>query len=122
MMAGRLVEAVDAAHRGLALARRQHQRGYEAMTLRLLGEIAMHGRRPDAVGAEAFYRQALALAEDLGMRPLAARCYLGLGRLYQQVDRRSAAREHLATSRAMLAEMGMRLWLEQAEEALRALA
>jgi tetratricopeptide (TPR) repeat protein len=121
MMAGRPVEAADAAQRGLALVRETHQRGYEAMTLRVLGEIAMRGSRPDAAGAEAFYRQALGLAETLGMRPLIARCYLGLGTVYLHLDKRPAARQHLATARAMLAEMGMRLWLQQSEETLQAL-
>ena len=121
MMAGRPADAVDAAQRGLALVRQKHQRGYEAMTLRLLGELAMHRSRPDPAGAEEFYRKALVLAEELGMRPLSARCYLGLGRLYVHMDKRSAAQEHLGTARAMLAEMGMRLWLEQAEEAMWAL-
>ena len=82
----------------------------------------MHESRPDAAGSEQFYQQAVALAEELGMRPLLARCYLGLGRLYQHVDKRSAAQKHLVTARSMLAEMEMRFWLEQAEEALRALA
>ena len=29
-----------------------------------------------------YYRQALALAEELGMRPLVAHCHLSLGKLY----------------------------------------
>ena len=39
---------------------------------------------PEVEPAEAHYRQALALAEELGMRPLQAHCHLGLGRLYGQ--------------------------------------
>jgi hypothetical protein len=81
----------------------------------------VHGNPPDAAGAEESYRQALVLAEELGMRPLAARCYLGLGRLYQQAATRSAAEEHLTTARTMLAEMEMPFWLDEAEAELRRL-
>ena len=42
--------------------------------------------------AEASYRQALALAEELGMRPLQAHCHLGLGTLYARIGRREQAR------------------------------
>jgi len=37
---------------------------------------------PDAEQAEIYYRQALTLAEELGMRPLQAHCHRGLGTLY----------------------------------------
>ena len=48
---------------------------------RLLGEILSY-RRPSAPGAAGdHYRWALALATDLGMRPLAAHCHLGLRKL-----------------------------------------
>ena len=36
----------------------------------------------------AHYRQALALADELGMRPLVAHCHLGLGKLYHRTDKR----------------------------------
>src|SRR5215475_13546691 len=38
----------------------------------------------DGAQAAAHYRQALALAEELGMRPLQAHCHLGLGTVYSQ--------------------------------------
>ena len=37
---------------------------------------------PERVQAEAHSRQALTLAEELGMRPLQAHCHCGLGTLY----------------------------------------
>jgi tetratricopeptide (TPR) repeat protein len=61
---------------------------------------------PGAV-AEASYRQALALGEEIGLRPLVARCHAGLGRLLARSDRRAEAAEHRATAVALLAEMGM---------------
>ncbi len=37
----------------------------------------------------------MALAEDLGMRPLAAQCHLGLGMLYRQMDNHKSTNKHL---------------------------
>ena len=68
----------------------------------------------DAETGEAHYRQALALAEPRGMRPLVAHCHLGLGKLYQRIGKQEQAREHLTTATTMYREMDMRFWLEQA--------
>jgi hypothetical protein len=61
------------------------------------------------------YREALARAEALGMRPLVAHCHLGLGRLHRDGGRRRQAREHLAAAIAMYADMAMAFWREQGE-------
>jgi hypothetical protein len=66
----------------------------------------------DALG---YYHEALALADELGMRPLIAHCHLGLGKLYHRTDKREQAREHLTTATTMYREMGMTYWLEKAE-------
>ena len=84
LLAGRLEEAHALAERALALARAHQERGHQAYALRLLGEIAARREPPESEQAEAYYRQALALAEELGMRPLLAHCHLGLGTLYAQ--------------------------------------
>jgi hypothetical protein len=96
----------------LALARERGQPNCEASALRLLGEVI--GRRDPAKHADDHLRDALALAEELGMRPLVARCHLGLGKLARTRMRRDA-HDHLATAAAMCREMGMRFWLAQAE-------
>jgi len=57
---------------------------------------------------------ALALADELGMRPLVAHCHLGLGKLYWRTGRRQEAQEHLTTATTMYREMDMRFWLEKA--------
>jgi len=56
------------------------------------------------------------------MRPLIARCHLGLGKLARRMGQRDRAQEHLTTATTLLREMGMHFWLEQAEAELRALA
>ena len=80
LLAGRLEEAHALAERALALAREHQERGHQAYALRLLGDIAARREPPEVEQAETHYRQALALAEELGMRPLQAHCHRGLGR------------------------------------------
>ena len=121
LLAGRPAEAVEMAGRALRLAREGGWRGYEAYAIRLLGEIASHPDPPEIETAEQHYRQAMGLAEELGMRPLAAHCHLGLGMLYQRTGKRQQAQEHLARAKTMYREMDMRFWLEKAEAELKEL-
>jgi tetratricopeptide (TPR) repeat protein len=95
--AGRLDDAARAAGEALTLARRLGERGWEAWTLWVLGEMT-GGDAADR------YRAALALAVELGMRPLQAHCHRGLAR----VTGDDAARS-LATT--LYREVGMTCWL-----------
>ena len=90
-------------------------------TLQLLGDIASHPACFDAESGEAYYREALALAESRGMRPLIAHCHLGLGRLSARLGKREQATEALGVAATMYCDMDMRFWLEQAQAALLAL-
>jgi tetratricopeptide (TPR) repeat protein len=92
----------------------------EGQLLRLLGDIAAHPDRVEVETAEAHYRQALALAEELGLRPLMAHCHLEFGQLYRRTGQGEQAHEHLATATTMYREMDMRFWLEQAEAEMEA--
>jgi len=117
-LTGRLEEATQLAMRALELARAHQEQGHQAYALRLLGDIAVH-REPSGVeSAETHYHQALALAEELGMRPLQAHCHHGLGTLYAQIGQREQARAELAAAIALYRTMDMTLWLPQAEVAL----
>jgi len=93
--------------------------GFAAHELHLLGDIATHPDRFDAESGEAHYREALALAEPRGMRPLVAHCHLGLGKLYRRTSKREQAHEHLTIATTMYREMDMAFWLEKAEAELR---
>jgi hypothetical protein len=104
--------------RALTLARDRGERGHEAWALRLLGEIASHPGRPDVATAEAHYGAAMALATELGMRPLVAHCHLGLATVYRRTGDRAKTEEHLTTASALYREMDMGFWLEKAEAAL----
>jgi hypothetical protein len=119
LLAGQEADARAAAQRALGLARRHKERGHEAYTLRLLGEIAVHEDPLDIGKAEDHYRQALALAEELGMRPLIAHCHVGLGKLYRRSGDLRLGKEHLTDGVAMMREMEMGLWLERAEAELK---
>jgi tetratricopeptide repeat protein len=95
------------------------QPGFTARALHLLGDVASRADRLDAESGGAYYRQALALAEPRGMRPLVAHCHLGLGTLYRRTGERAKASEHLTTATTMYREMGMTFWLEKVEVALK---
>jgi tetratricopeptide (TPR) repeat protein len=118
MRAGRLEAAHALAERALALTRRHQERGHQAYALRLLGNIATRRESPDLEQAEAHYQQALALAEELGMRPLQAHCHHGLGTLYSQIGRDALARAALSTAIELYRAMDMTFWLPAAESAL----
>ena len=117
-LAGRGEEAWQHARQALDLARQQKERGDEARALHQLGVVQAHADPPDVVQAEAHYRQALVLAEELGMRPLQAHCHHGLGTLYSQTGRGAQARAALATAIALYRDMEMTFWLPPAEAAL----
>jgi predicted ATPase len=68
--------------------------------------------------AVAYCRQALALAEELGMRPLQAHCHLGLGTLSTKTGQRQQARAALTAAIDRYRAMDMTFWLPQAEAAL----
>jgi tetratricopeptide (TPR) repeat protein len=116
---GRLEEAETQAERALQGSRQHRARGFEAQALRLLGDIATDPNRFDARSGEAHYRDALAVAEPRGMRPLVAHCQFGLGKLYRRTGQRQEAQEHLTTATTMYREMDMRFYLEQAEAEMR---
>jgi predicted urease superfamily metal-dependent hydrolase len=116
---GRIDEAGEAARQACELARKRSERGSEAWAMRLLGEIHAHRDPPDVESAEAAYVEAMARAEELGMRPLVAHCHLGLGKLDRRTGKREQqAQEHLTTASTMYCEMGMMYWLEKAQTEL----
>ena len=118
MLAGRLRRTQALAERALTLARAHQERGRQAHALRLLGEIVARHELPESESAEAYYRQALTLADEIGMRPLQAHCHLGLGTLYAKVGRQEQGRFELTAAIELYQSMEMTFWLPQAEAAL----
>ena len=122
LLEGRLDDARERAQQAVSLAQRHQERSHEAWSLRLLGEIASHCDPPAVEMAEGHDREALAIAGELGMRPLAGHCHFHLGKLFRKTDQQEQAREHLTRATAMYREMDMRFWLDQAEAEMRQLA
>ena len=118
LLAGHREEARQCAGRALALARAHQERGHEAWALRLLGEIAAQQTPLEIAPATQHYRQALALAEALGMRPLMAHCHRGLGTLYTATGQQGQARAELSMAIEMYQAMDMTFWLPETEAAL----
>jgi hypothetical protein len=56
--------------------------------------------------------------EALGMRPLQAHCYLGLGTLYSKGAQREQARAEISAALTLYRDMEMTFWLPQAEAML----
>jgi tetratricopeptide (TPR) repeat protein len=118
LQAGRWEAAAPLTEQALALARTQQESGTEAWALRLCGELAARRMPPAGASAEVWYRQARALADALGMRPLLAHCHFGLGTLYSKMGQREQARTELSTAIELYRVIGMTFWLPQAEMVL----
>jgi tetratricopeptide (TPR) repeat protein len=118
LRAGRLEDARQRAVQAVELASQYRQRGHQAWALWLLGESTARQAPSEVEPAADHYRQALALAEELGMRPLQAHCHLGLGTLYVTIGRQQQAYTELSAAIALYRAMEMTLWIPQAEAAL----
>ena len=114
LLSGRPDEARVFGEQALGLARKRGERGFEAWSLRALGEIAASTGRPSVEGAENYYREALALATERGMRLLAALCHLGLAKIHRQKGD-TGQPAHLGIALKEFREMAMPFWLEKTE-------
>ena len=114
--AGHLDEAQRHATQALALSRERGERGEEAWALLLSGDVAARRGPATVEDARSWYAQAIALGDELGMRPLVARARLALGALECRVGRIDDARRHLAMAAAESKAMGITAWEKRAEE------
>ena len=118
LLAGAWEEAQVLVERARVLAHEHKERGQQAYALRLLGAIAAQRVPLDSTQAESHYQLSLALAEELGMRPLQAHCHRGLGTLYGAIGQREQAGTALTTALEMYRAMAMTFWLPETEAAL----
>ncbi|HZF04540.1 MAG TPA: tetratricopeptide repeat protein, partial [Patescibacteria group bacterium] len=108
-----------AADRAMALALTHGERAHEAMAWRVLGDVS--AKEASFEAARQAYEQALALADELSLRPQIARAHFDLGRLQRRLGHLSDAEDHLARAVVLFADMGMRSWLEMSQPELKAL-
>jgi tetratricopeptide (TPR) repeat protein len=115
LLAGGREEAARLAERAGAWAATRGESGHQAYAFRLAAEIAARQDPPDAMRATEALTAALALARQLGMRPLEAHCRLGLAALYRRTgDDRARGEEEAAV--ALYRSMRMTSWLRRVEE------
>ncbi|HUP38456.1 MAG TPA: sigma 54-interacting transcriptional regulator [Candidatus Limnocylindria bacterium] len=122
LRAGRLDDADETAGRALAMAREKSERGHEAYALHLLGEVLARRAPVDPGAADAAFRQASALAEELSMRPLLAHCHASRARLECRARRVASSRQLFDAGIATFRALEMPFWLERTEAEARALA
>jgi class 3 adenylate cyclase/tetratricopeptide (TPR) repeat protein len=101
LLSGSSKDARSIAEQALALTREAGHRVCEPWALYLLGEI---GSRDGEPVCDSIYTEALALADKLAMRPLAAHCHLGLGKLRRGADD-EAAHAQLAEAASLFRQM-----------------
>ena len=118
LAAGQVERARVVAQRALELAQLHKERGHEGWALRLIGDIAAQGGEAEREAAFAAYAEALALAEELKMRPLVARVHLSLAQLHARAGSRTETEEHLGVAMQLLREMDIRFWAARAAEEL----
>jgi class 3 adenylate cyclase/tetratricopeptide (TPR) repeat protein len=114
--AERAHEALPLAQAFLDSVRSVRARGLEARAALLVAECAAGLDRPDAVRAEGALDSARALAAELGMRPLVARCHLVRAGLLSRMQGRGAAAADAAAAVELFRAMGMEHWQSQAKQ------
>ena len=115
LAAGRIDEAIPLARLYVEITRAVDARGAHTWALHLLGDVlAAH----DADEARATLSAALPAAEELGMRPLEARCHLSLGRVHRRAAAKEPADRAFTRALELFRTLGMTTWAAQAEREL----
>jgi len=121
LLARNAERAASLAAGAVSLAVAQKERAHQAYALRLAGDLARRRDPPDPGEADSSLREALAVAQELGMRPLIGRCYLALGELHAHRGTRDDADRDLRSAITLFAAMGMTRLQEHADAAVTAL-
>jgi len=111
LAAGRLDEAWPLAQLYVDLTKMVNGRGHVAWALRLLGDVASHLDPPETERAEEAFAGSLALARELGMRPLEARVMLARGWLLERLGKADEARAMTGAAAERFAALGMPAWV-----------
>jgi hypothetical protein len=120
LLAGQQEEAARRIGRAMELARLCDEAGYLTEALHGHARILGAAETLDVDSAVAAFHRASQQAQRLGQRSVLARCQLGLAQLYQRANRPADAHAHFVTAVSQLREMGLGLWLREAEAGLTA--
>jgi hypothetical protein len=101
------------ATRAVALAVEHGESGFHVEALRALARVAWRRSSPDLEAAAEHLGDALALAEDLRMRPAVAHCHGDLAQVSRRAGRSEAAVVHLAAASELYRELDMPFWQER---------
>jgi class 3 adenylate cyclase/tetratricopeptide (TPR) repeat protein len=116
--AGRPAEALPLAAKFLEAVQPVQACGLEAWAWRLVAECATRLEPADRARAEHALDAGLALANELGMRPLAARCHLTRAELLRRTGRADDAAAAATTASELFSLFGMTRWKDLAERML----
>jgi class 3 adenylate cyclase/tetratricopeptide (TPR) repeat protein len=113
LRAGRHEAAAAMARRALDLARGREEHGHEAYALWLLARTS-----EDRLEAETLYHEALGRARELGLRPLEAHCYFGIGEMHRRFGSSESARAAFKDAAQVMMTLDMTTWLAEVNSAL----
>lgn len=120
LLSGQIDRAKDFATQAMELAVQAKERGNQAWALKLLGDITVF-EKVGPKGPEQYYDQAIALADELEMKPLKAHCHLGLGTVWLKEREEKRAQIDLSAAVGLYRQMDMDFWLNRAEAKLKTL-
>jgi hypothetical protein len=109
--AGRAGEAVPLAELYVQLARGVTSKGELAWALRAYADAVIRSESSDASAAGPALDECVALASELGMRPLHAHALLTRGRLLHRLGRAEEARATLAEAAERFGALEMTSWV-----------
>ncbi len=111
-LAGQGPRAKQAAERGLSFSITYGERGHQAWLLRMIGDLELRADKPDLDKARRTIEDALSMAEDLSMRPLALRCHAGLAELYSLLGRADKEQDARDAAKVLGEQMEVAFWLD----------
>jgi PAS domain S-box-containing protein len=117
-LGGKCSEATTLAHRFLKISIESKDKGSEAWIRCLIGDLLTSTDTSTSMESEASYRHALSIALELGMRPLQARCHLGLGQFYACSGNITAAQSEFRSASALYHDISMPYWAQKSDRSL----